>query len=196
MRSPKYSSYARVERFLDEAEMAAVEPQPTPTRMIRLNGELMEVQEQTPEKVPIDERDTISEVDENEWGELQPWQKIIHPAELLYDDNNRLVSSTDDKTPKPIECVMEAGDTIVVPSGWWHAVVNLEHSVAITENWAHEHNIKEVRSEISKRPQFTAVDGALTKPHRCLQLLTRQHAAAQQQQSKHEQCGNPDEDEL
>ncbi|KAJ3042066.1 hypothetical protein HDV00_008147 [Rhizophlyctis rosea] len=35
----------------------------------------------------------------------------------------------------PIECVCEAGELLYVPSGWWHSVMNLQASIAVTQNF-------------------------------------------------------------
>jgi hypothetical protein len=42
------------------------------------------------------------------------------------------------------ECICEAGDIVYVPCGWWHCVINLEDSVAITQNFVSRYNLREV----------------------------------------------------
>jgi len=54
---------------------------------------------------------------------------------------------------RPMECVCEAGEVIFVPRGWWHCVLNLEESVAITQNYVSERNL------------LTVVDYLRDKPH-------------------------------
>ncbi|MFS7955486.1 putative transcription factor & chromatin remodeling &Metalloenzymes JmjC family [Helianthus anomalus] len=41
---------------------------------------------------------------------------------------------------KPVECVCKAGEVIFVPNGWWHLVINLEDSIAITHNFVSRRN--------------------------------------------------------
>ena len=41
-----------------------------------------------------------------------------------------------------VECMLEAGETIYVPAGWWHTVLNTEDTVAVTENFMSPHNAR------------------------------------------------------
>ncbi|KAI5069039.1 hypothetical protein GOP47_0015340 [Adiantum capillus-veneris] len=52
---------------------------------------------------------------------------------------------------KPVECICQAGELMFVPNGWWHLVINLEESIAITQNYVSRCNLLNVL-DFLKRP--------------------------------------------
>lgn len=39
-----------------------------------------------------------------------------------------------------------------IPSGWWHSVINLEESIAVTQNFVSERNVKNVYQFLQNKP--------------------------------------------
>ncbi|PQM35825.1 F-box protein [Prunus yedoensis var. nudiflora] len=60
---------------------------------------------------------------------------------------------------KPIECICKAGEMIFVPQGWWHLVINLEESVAITQNYVSRRNLLNVLDFLKRPNASTLVSG-------------------------------------
>ncbi|KAL9230842.1 hypothetical protein vseg_006138 [Gypsophila vaccaria] len=60
---------------------------------------------------------------------------------------------------RPIECVCKAGEVIFVPNGWWHLVINLEESIAITQNFVSRRNLLNVLDFLKKPNASELVSG-------------------------------------
>ncbi|KAF9122023.1 hypothetical protein BGW39_010081 [Mortierella sp. 14UC] len=48
----------------------------------------------------------------------------------------------------PLEIVQNPGQTIYLPSGWWHMVINMDDTVAVTHNFADEANLLQVKRSL------------------------------------------------
>mmetsp|Transcript_10918 Transcript_10918/g.30889 ORF Transcript_10918/g.30889 Transcript_10918/m.30889 type:complete len:251 (-) Transcript_10918:656-1408(-) len=46
--------------------------------------------------------------------------------------------------PRPVEGTVGPGDVIFVPRGWWHMAINLEYTVAVTQNYVSSANLPHV----------------------------------------------------
>ncbi|RHZ76460.1 hypothetical protein Glove_197g80 [Diversispora epigaea] len=71
------------------------------------------------------------------------WYLEVYP-QLLLDSN------------LPLEIIQEPGQTIFVPSGWWHMVLNLEDTIAVTQNFANINNLENVCKELIDEKHYRA----------------------------------------
>ncbi|KAF0895666.1 hypothetical protein E2562_014285 [Oryza meyeriana var. granulata] len=62
---------------------------------------------------------------------------------------------------RPIECICRAGEVVFVPNGWWHLVINLEESIAITQNYVSRRNLLNVLYFL-KRPNASELVSGTT----------------------------------
>jgi len=60
------------------------------------------------------------------------------------------------KGVEPIEVIQGPGEIMYVPSGWWHTVLNLTETIAVTQNFAHrEHWEVNYHKAARGRPKMT-----------------------------------------
>ncbi|KAL9642242.1 hypothetical protein ABK040_007242 [Willaertia magna] len=69
------------------------------------------------------------------------------PIQWLTDEYYEAINSG----RRPWECVQYPGELIFVPSGWWHMVLNLDDTVAVTQNLCDSSNVHMVYCDLIKR---------------------------------------------
>jgi len=71
------------------------------------------------------------------------------PMKYMLDEYSKLPrSNSAPGTVRPIECILEAGEVIFVPTGWWHMVLNLTDTIAVTQNVMNQQNFRIVYKDI------------------------------------------------
>lgn len=66
---------------------------------------------------------------------------------------------------RPVECICRAGEVIFVPNGWWHLVINLEDSIAITQNYVSRRNLLNVLDFLRRPNSIELVSGTRDRVH-------------------------------
>lgn len=73
------------------------------------------------------------------------------------------------------ECVCGPGDTVFIPDGWWHLVLNLEETVAVTHNYVGPANLKRCLRFLDTRSPFYMNLAGGSDLHAAFRRALKQH---------------------
>ncbi|CAM9237119.1 unnamed protein product, partial [Ectocarpus fasciculatus] len=69
-------------------------------------------------------------------------------AHVLPDIQTSVREGTWLSSETPVQFVQQSGETVYVPAGWWHVVINLETTACVTQNIAEASNYAAVAKEV------------------------------------------------
>lgn len=83
------------------------------------------------------------------------------------------------RAPGCMEGICEEGEVLHVPSGWWHLVVNLAPSIAITQNFVPQAHLGKVLAFLKDKPdQVSGFRNDVEDPYRTfVEKLQKSHPA-------------------
>jgi hypothetical protein len=76
----------------------------------------------------------------------------------LYSEDEEFLKTAD------FVVTQESGETIFVPSGWFHQVLNLEDTISINHNWINEASVQNTWQHLKE--ELTLVENELEYLHR------------------------------
>lgn len=82
--------------------------------------------------------------------------EVVTPLSLMEWFSTFYMETQQPGAPQPLEVIVEPGEVIFVPNGWWHCVLNLEPSIAITQNFVSPRNLLNVLRFANDNPDLVS----------------------------------------